>query len=148
MHPEPDRLAAFVQGRLAPAEARAVEEHLSDCGECCDVLGQDLSTRLLDSLRRGCSFSQNFLSMDDQAEGLGDQIVKAAEQQTGSSAEGRASQLQLARRLVHLFHPFSGPAGCRARRYFVPNRSCTPLLWAPCRSKCSFQNGIEPTGTV
>ena len=37
-HPDPDRLAAFVSGRLPPVEAAEVEGHLTDCAICCKVL--------------------------------------------------------------------------------------------------------------
>ncbi len=34
-HPDADKLRKFGQGRLAPEEAAAVEDHLADCDTCC-----------------------------------------------------------------------------------------------------------------
>jgi hypothetical protein len=38
-HPEPEALAAFLEGGLAAAELTSVTEHLSDCIECRALLG-------------------------------------------------------------------------------------------------------------
>ncbi len=37
-HPDPDTLASFGLGRLDPSESSWIEEHLSECKECCDTL--------------------------------------------------------------------------------------------------------------
>ncbi|HKB00978.1 MAG TPA: protein kinase [Gemmataceae bacterium] len=37
-HPDADRLAAFVHGRLATPDRAAVERHVADCADCCRVL--------------------------------------------------------------------------------------------------------------
>lgn len=38
-HPDPEALAAFVEGRLEGTELMSVTEHLSDCMECRELLG-------------------------------------------------------------------------------------------------------------
>jgi|GEM_PF-1796587 len=37
-HPDPQQLAAFVEGKLTEAEREVVEAHVADCAECCDHL--------------------------------------------------------------------------------------------------------------
>lgn len=37
-HPTLDRLRAFGQGRLNPADSTAVEEHVATCNRCCEIL--------------------------------------------------------------------------------------------------------------
>src|SRR5262245_30364732 len=38
LHPTADRLHAFAQGRLSPAEQSEVEEHVATCDSCCQKL--------------------------------------------------------------------------------------------------------------
>ena len=37
-HPSPERLAAFVSGKLGEAESAEIETHLADCDTCRAVL--------------------------------------------------------------------------------------------------------------
>ena len=38
-HPDAEHLAEYLDGRLAPAERRAVEEHLASCEVCREAVG-------------------------------------------------------------------------------------------------------------
>src|ERR1041385_783056 len=40
LHPEAGTMAAFIEGRLAPAELRSVSEHLRGCAECRTVVSE------------------------------------------------------------------------------------------------------------
>src|SRR5262245_15997523 len=42
--PEPEQLAAYIDGTLAPAERTTVERHLVDCADCRDVVGETVVT--------------------------------------------------------------------------------------------------------
>jgi WD40 repeat protein/tRNA A-37 threonylcarbamoyl transferase component Bud32 len=50
-HPSPERLAAFLAGRLTPAERDALEPHVESCEECCAVLRGLPSDPLAEKLR-------------------------------------------------------------------------------------------------
>jgi putative intracellular protease/amidase len=50
-HPAPDRLAAFLAGRLAPAEQAEVERHVAGCDHCCRLLRQVPRDTILGALR-------------------------------------------------------------------------------------------------
>jgi len=43
--PEPEQLAAFIDGGLPPVERTTVERHLTWCGECRDIVGDAFAER-------------------------------------------------------------------------------------------------------
>src|SRR3954465_14012767 len=47
--PDPEQLAAFIDGGLPPDERTLVEEHLADCPDCRDILGGSVES--LDEIR-------------------------------------------------------------------------------------------------
>jgi WD40 repeat protein/serine/threonine protein kinase len=52
-HPSPETLAAFLAGRLTPAELDALEPHIAACPTCCTVLRQLPTDPLEAKLRSG-----------------------------------------------------------------------------------------------
>ena len=50
-HPTPEQLAAFVQGRLSPAEQTTLEEHIAGCEACCRKMQAAPDDTLLGQLR-------------------------------------------------------------------------------------------------
>src|SRR5262245_46478311 len=52
-HPAPEKLSAFAQGRLPPAEQAEVEKHVADCDACCQALRAVPDGTLLARLRAG-----------------------------------------------------------------------------------------------
>jgi putative intracellular protease/amidase len=52
-HPAPEKLSAFAQGLLPPAEQAEVEKHVADCDACCQALRAVPDGTLLIRLRAG-----------------------------------------------------------------------------------------------
>src|SRR5262245_15099757 len=50
--PEPEQLAAFIDGTLAPAERTPVEQHLVACGDCRDIVAETIAERPPDTVQR------------------------------------------------------------------------------------------------
>jgi anti-sigma factor RsiW len=67
-----ERLAAYLDGQLAPAEAEQVGEHLYSCTPChqlCDALmAQDFSPMSEDDKAAGCAAAGFWSAMDDALE--------------------------------------------------------------------------------
>jgi anti-sigma factor RsiW len=64
-----ERLAAFLDGQLAPAEAEQVGEHLSKCTPChqrCDaMMGQDFAPMSAEEREAGCASEGFWDTMDE-----------------------------------------------------------------------------------
>ncbi len=52
VHPSPDTLAAFGQGRLRPEDQEEVERHVADCESCCQALRRMPDDTLMGRLRQ------------------------------------------------------------------------------------------------
>lgn len=67
-----ERLAAYLDGQLAPAEAEQVGEHLYTCTPChqiCDaMMGQDFSPMSAEEMDAGCAASGFWDAMDEALE--------------------------------------------------------------------------------
>src|SRR5438067_3213196 len=55
LHPTPEALAAFLEGRLSAAELDALEPHVAACEQCCALLRALPSDPLTSKLRAGAA---------------------------------------------------------------------------------------------